>query len=335
MNHRLLLSLSLSLALGLWGCGGDDSSEPTDDSTAGGEAVEPEVEVATGPVRSYVREGDTVTMRLDMVRVRESAVSSDIGSLIRSYPTWNDLLGRSGIDPIADFERVLVTSQGAGTDDATMVIVHNLTEAQVREAVLQMSVDEGAPPQWREVDGFDVVEWPAETETPRLVVIAGPHELVVTTEAELEAVVAVAHDHRLRREADEVVEPALELADDVIATVRASEISDRFRARIQHPPDSFEVELRDDPEEPERMNLSLRGAYPDAAAAEQARAWADEQRRFYAGQMLVRAVGLNRPLEEATIAVDGVNLTIDASFTEEEVQRVLGLLAFAQVGAGQ
>jgi len=333
MNQRLLLSIVLCLVLGA--CGGEEPTEPAGDGTAGGEAVEPEPEVPTGPLRSYVREGDSVTMRLDMVRVRESAVSSDIGSLIRSYPTWNDLLGRSGIDPIEDFERVLVTSQGAGTDSATMVIVHNLTEAQVRDAVLQMSVDEGAAPDWREVDGFDVVEWPAETETPRLVVIAGPHELVVTTEAELDGVIEVAHDHRLRRSADEVLEPALQLGDDVIATVRASEISDRFRARIQHPPDSFEVELRDDPEEAERMNLSLRGAYPDAAAAEQARAWADEQRRFYAGQMLVRAVGLNRPLEEATIAVDGSDLTIDASFTEEEVQRVLGLLAFASVGAGQ
>lgn len=334
MNQRLPLSISLCLVLGLWGCGGDGSSEPPADDTAGGEVVEPQEEVPTGPIRSYVRDGDTVTMRLDMVRVRESAVSADISSLIRSYPTWSDLLGRSGIDPIEDFERVLVTSQSAGTDSATMVIVHNLTDAQVREAVLQMSVDEGAAPQWREVDGFDVVEWPAETETPRLVVIAGPHELVVTTEAELDGVVEVAHDHRLRRSADEVLEPALQLDDGVIATVRASALSDRFRARIQHPPDRFEVELRDDAEEAERMNLALRGVYPDAAAAEQARAWADEQRRFYAGQMLVRAVGLNRPLEEATIAVDGSDLTIDASFTEEEVQRVLGLLAFAQ-GTGE
>ncbi len=331
---------SLCLAA-LIGCGSSDDvvasgagGAGSDGASAGGETVAPEVEVATGPVRSYVAEEHAVVLRLDMARVRASAVSSDIASLVRSYPAWQRLLQGSGIDPVRDFDRVLVSAPTTATDSATMLIVHSLGDERVREAVLQMAVERGEQPEWRQVDGFDVVDWPADTDPPRVVVIAGPQELLVTTAAEFDAVIAVAHDHRLRRSADEVIEPALQLEDGVIALVAAGELSERMAARIEHPPQSYEVELRDHGEEAGRMTLALRAEYADAAASEAARGWVVEQRDFYAGQMLVRAVGLDRVLREATIATEGPRLVIDASFTEEEVQRVLGLLAFAQMSGG-
>ncbi|MCB9593623.1 MAG: hypothetical protein H6719_12895 [Sandaracinaceae bacterium] len=325
---------ALSLSLLLIACGGDADEPDTSADTSGGEAVVVAPEVATGPVRSYVAEDAAVTMRLDMTRVRASAVSADIASLVRAYPAWQQLLGSSGIDPVRDFDRVLVTSATTATDSGTMLIVHNLTNERVREAVLAMAVDRGARPEWRQEDGFDVVDWPAETDPPRVVVLTGAHELVVTTTAELPGILAIAHDHRLRRQADEVVEPALALEDGVIAMVHATQVSERMAARIEHPPQGFDLELRDAPGdgEEDRMTIAIRGGYADAAAAEAARAWAVQQRDFYAGQMLVRAVGLDRALRDAQITAQDSDLVIDASFTEEEVQRVLGLLAFAQIG---
>ena len=325
------------LALCLVACAGADNADgarapASGSATAGGVAAEAAPEVATGPVQSYVRDEHTVVMRLDMSRVRASAVADDIGSLVRSYPAWQRLLEGSGIDPVRDFERVLVAAETTVTDTATMLIVHNLGNARVREAVLQMAAERGEQPEWRQVDGFDVVDWPAETNTPRVVVLAGPQELIVTSPAELDAIIAVAHDHRLRRNASEVIEPALQLDDRVIATVAAQELGERMASRIEHPPESYELQLSDHAQEAGRMVLHARANYADPTAAEAARAWAVRQRDFFAGQMLVRAVGLDRVLRDAVIATDGADLLLDASFTEEEVQRVLGLLAFAQIG---
>lgn len=328
-------TLLVALSMALLACGSGEEAPAAE--TAGGEAVAPPPEVPTGPVRSYVADDDTVVMRLDMARVRASAVSADIASLVRSYPTWQQLLGSSGIDPVRDFDLVLVTAAAAqGSDSGTMLIRHRLTNERVREAVLAMAVDQGAPPEWRRVDGFDVVDWPAQTEVPRVVVITAEHELLVTTAAELDAALAVAHDHRLRREGDEVVEPALHLDDGVIASLRVDELSDRWRARVEHPPERLEAILREAPAEPggeaSRFAIDADATYADAASAEAARAWFVQQRDFYAGQMLVRAVGLDRPLRATQIVAEGEHVSLDASFTEEEVQRVLGLLAFAQVG---
>lgn len=312
-------------------CGGPEAVEPLPpEETAGAEELPPPV--PTGPPESYIADEHTVVLRVDLARVRESGLSNDIGSLIRSYPMWRDLLGTSGLDPIRDFDRVLVAAPAVVTGRSVLLIQHHLSDARIREAVLAMAVDRGARPTWRQVEGFDVVDWPADTDPPRLVVVAGPHELVVTTQEDLAMVLAVARDHALRRSADEIIEPALTLDDGVVATIVAAQMGDAIRSRLQHPPESFQLTVRDDLETPGRMLLAARGGYADTAAAEAARTYFVGQRDFYAGQMLVRAVGLDRPLREAVLTAEGPELTLDANFTEEEVQRVLGLLALGQLG---
>ena len=333
MQLKLIRGAPFVLALGLVGligCGGDETpSQPLVEATTGGEAPR---EVATGPVQSYVTDGDSVVMRIDMTRVRESSLSDDIGSLVRSYPTWRDLLGSSGIDPVRDFDHVLVAAPTAVVGRSVMVVHHNMGNARVREAVLTMAVEQNARPQWRQEDGFDVVEWPAATDPPRLVVLTGDRELVVTSLEDLPRVLGVAHDHRLRREGDETIEPTLALDDGVIATVVASELGDATRRRIQYPPDAFALELSDDPEEQGRMRIHADASYADAAAANEARGWFTRQRDYYAGQMLVRAVGLDRPLREAVIEGEGSHVDLRATFTEEEIERVLGLVALGGLG---
>lgn len=323
---RPLLALLL-----LFGCAGNDAeaAEPVVEETAGAE-VEPEPEVPTGPTLSYVDPSYSVVMRLDMERVRASSLSREISAQVRGYETWRNLLGASGIDPVRDFDRVLATAPGSVVGESILLVRHHLTNAQVRESVLNMSVERSERPAWRQMDGFDVVDWPADTDPPRVVVLTAENELVVCTPSMVERVIEVAHDHRLRREADETVEPELQLAERVIATVNVSELTETTRSRIQHPPDAFEVELTDDAEEQGRLHIRANGQYADAAQAEAARAYFADQRDFYAGQMLVRAVGLDRPLREAEITAEGPTLNARASFTEEEVERVLGLLAAMQ-----
>ncbi|MGE0786125.1 MAG: hypothetical protein AB7S26_10580 [Sandaracinaceae bacterium] len=325
------------LAALAFGCGGSesDAEEATGAGSAGGEEVAREVPV--GDPRSYVDEGDTVVMRVDMSRVRTSSLASEISGQLRAYETWQRLLGSSGIDPVRDFDRVLATAPGTLADDSILLVRHHLGAERIRQAVLEMSVSRGTRPAWRQVDGFDVAEWPAEIDPPRLVVITADDELVVTTEPLLDRVIAVAHDHRLRRETDgdptASYEPALALEERTIATVTASSLTDRTRSRIQHPPDAFDATLADDPAERGRVHITASGRYPTAEEAEAARSYFVGERDFYAGQMLVQAVGLDRPIREAEITRAGETLAVHASFTEEEAQRAFTLLsAFQQFG---
>lgn len=326
-TRTLLVALTLALAA----CGGDRESStvvtPVAD-TAGAETVAPPPPV--GPPESYVGAHHRVVARIDMEAVRRSSLSADIGSMVRSYPTWQQLLGSSGIDPVRDFDAVLVAAPGVIADQSTLFIRHHLGSAHIREAVLGMAVDRSERSSWREVDGFPVVDWPADTRVPRVVVLTAENELVVTTPDELERVLAVARDHAARREGDAVVEPALVLEPGLIATVAAEEVGEGGQ-RMRFPPDAFQVTVREDPEQPNGILLIAHGTYADADAAAQARSYYSERRDFYAGQMLVRAVGLDRPLRAATIAGEGNIVDVSAAISEEELRRMLGLLSLGQL----
>jgi hypothetical protein len=314
----------------LAGCGGAaEAPAPvvTEPTTGGEQAARP-----TGPPASYVADDHQVVVRIDMEAVRSSALSADIGSLVRSYPTWRDLLGSSGIDPIRDFDRVLLAAPAVVSDRSIIVVRHHLGNARVRDAVLQMASQRGQRPTWRDTEGFPVVEWPAQTAVPRLVVLTSDQELVVTTPDDLERVLTVARDHAARREGDATIEPALQLEQGLIATIVADAMGETGRMRLRHPPEAFSVTVREDGAQQGRILLAAQGRYPNDDAAEQARRYFAEQRDFYAGQMLVRAVGLDRVLREANIAASGSTLDVSASLTEEEIQRVLGLFALGQIG---
>jgi hypothetical protein len=321
---------ALVCALGLIGCGG---AAPRTETAAVVQAPRARPR-STGPVQSYVGDGDTVIVRIDLERVRSSSLSNDIASLVNSYPMWRELLGSSGIDPVRDFDRVLVAAPEAIADRSVLLIRHHLTNARIREAVLQLAVERGQQPEWETVDGFQVVHWPAQTEVPRIVVLTGEHELVVTTDADLNRVIAVAGDHAGRRSGDELIEPALALEEGTIATIVASDLGEGSGRRLRYPPDAFNVSIRETAAEERRIELSAQGIYADAGAADTARRYFSEQRDFYAGQMLVRAVGLDRPLREAQIGGEGNVVQVSASLTEEEIERVLGLVALGQMGGG-
>ncbi len=323
MPIRALLVSAVLLAA----CGGEGPREAEPAPTAGGEAIA-EPPRPTGPPATYVGAEHRVVVRVDMEAVRSSALSADIASLVRSYPTWRELLGSSGIDPVRDFDAVLVAAPALISDRAVLVIRHHLGNARIREAVLSMAVERGERPAWREVEGFSVVDWPAETDVPRVVVLTAENELVVATPDELEQVIAVARDHAARREGDACIEPALQIDDGIIATVVADEVGESA-SRMRYPPESFRVTVRRS-----EGGLSLRasGTYGDANAADQARRYYTRQRDHYAGQMLVRAVGLDRPLREAIIAGEGEVLDFQGSFTEDELRSVLGILALGQLG---
>ena len=297
-TRALLVSAALLAA-----CGGEASEAAAPSASAGGEAEAAPAPRPTGPPESYVAPDHRVVVRIDMEAVRGSALATDIGSLVRSYPMWRTLLGASGIDPVRDFDAVLVAAPAVIADQSVIVIRHHLGNARIREAVLAMSVDRGARPEWREVEGFSVVDWPAETEIPRVVVLTAENELVVTTPDGLDRVVAVARDHAARRETPSepvTIEPALQLEDGLIANIVADEVGESGQ-RMRYPPEAFQVAVRQDGEQEGRVVLTAIGTYADDAAADEARRYYTGQRDFYAGQMMVRMVALDRPLREAEL----------------------------------
>jgi hypothetical protein len=276
---------------------------------------------------SYVAEGDTIVLRLDMDRIRNSSLADEISVWLEGNETWGAALSWAGIDPVQDFDLLLAVAPTSDPAESVVFARHRLTSDRIRSAVGRLKSD-GVAVAWRQVQGFDAARIPVGSADARVVVLTAPDELVVTSPALFDRVLRVASDQRDRRVGDELVEPALAFENGTIATVVAHRLNRWARERIPDPPpEAVDLRVTDDAQAQGRVHVHANGTYRDPAAAAAAGNALTERRDFYASHMLVTATGLNGPIGESEIQADGNELDVRSSFTEGDIERVIGMVA--------
>jgi hypothetical protein len=310
------------------GAGGErDASEGS--TSAGGERASA---IPSGPPPSYLAAGTKVVGRIDVARIRRSPLAPDIASALRSSATWQALAGSSGLDPVQDLDAILIGGDAVYTDRRVVVLRHPRTEAEVRDRILRMAVDRGAQPVWRDLGGgLAATSWPMEgSSVPVSLVITGEHELVLAPDDELDRIASVARDHAARRQGRDVaIEPHL-------ADFRATEIGTftfdvplPARQGYPEPPARSRFALDEGPTG-EAM-ISAHAEFDTEAQAIAAEQYVSQQAQYWSQQMMVRAIGMHRPLEQARIVRQGEQLDLATSLTAEELRRALGLMALSQL----
>lgn len=338
----------LAFSLGCAQQSAQQPEPPPTEPTSGGEQG---TRTDTPPL-SYLPPGTTVIARVDFTRLRQSAIAADVSSAIRASETFQQLAGGSGLDPVQELDSMLIGADALYTDRRIVVMRHQRTDAEIRARVLALAVDRGASPEWQEVNGVAAIGWPLEPTaarvasaglaatdphpvTPYLLVITGAHELVLAPSDELPRIAEVARDHAARRGAElhRVVEPALNAMRPLELGTASMSTPPPGRAGYPEPPQSFRLVL--DHDETGDLHVALDSQFATEQEASAAERWLMERIAFYAGQMMVRAMGMNRPLEEAQLAREGTRLDLRTRLTTEELRRVFGLLALSQMSASR
>ena len=85
---------------------GTDAGTDADADADEVEAVAPST--LAGPSR--IPPGAQLALRVDMKRVRASPLAPDVTRFLQGVPDWQLLLAGSGIDPVADLDRLLVAT---------------------------------------------------------------------------------------------------------------------------------------------------------------------------------------------------------------------------------
>ena len=319
---RKLLVVLLG-ALSLVACGGP-AEEAGGDETVGGEVAGP-----VGPPPTFLPAASKVRMRLDMARVRRSETGPDISSAIRATETWQQLAGSSGLDPVADVDAVLVGADGLYAERRTVVLRHPHTDAELRDRVMQMAMARGAQAVWTEVDGIATTPLPIDLRVEHTLLLTASHEVVITPTDDVARVVEIALDHRARRTSpEEIIEPNLALAAGEILT--ASIEDPPAREGYPTPPRVMHVAATED-EASARVILQVMADFATEADAVAARSYFEGQGQYYAQQLMVRAIGMHRPIEAARWTQAGEHLEVTTDLTQDEVRRVLGLMALSQM----
>ncbi|MBK8409808.1 MAG: hypothetical protein IPL19_17735 [Sandaracinaceae bacterium] len=172
-----------------------------------------------GPAR--IPAGAQLALRLDMGRLRQSAVANEVRALIAAVPDWQELLGGSGIDPLNDLERVLIATPNRYRSRILVAGRHVHDEAFTRAAVDRMADARGTQATWATQDGVQVAPWANEGNTPRVLAMLSPQHFTISRSEDLAVALAMTEARAARGGEAEGLEEAV--GPDVLLSMGPNE----------------------------------------------------------------------------------------------------------------
>ncbi len=283
-----------------------------------------------GDEDSTLPAGAQIAIRIDMARVRSSALNDDIRRLMAAIPDWQLLLDGSGIDPIDDLDRLLIASPNLQRSQMVLAGRHaHPDEGQqyVRDVVARFAAARGVEATWTQRHGVPVAPWPNEDATERVVAIVGPRHFVIARPQDLPTILAIAlaREQAGEEEGEDEVERVsgpdalLSMGPEEAFSVEVEGARNFVRGRIQHIPERLRIAVS---EEPDKAVLKGRARYEDEATAAAALTYWEGQRDRYSRALLVG--GYVRGLE---LAADGRHVTIEHRLSFGQARL---LISFAQ-----
>ncbi|KPK52213.1 MAG: hypothetical protein AMJ63_10030 [Myxococcales bacterium SG8_38_1] len=148
------------------------------------------VSTLDGPSR--LPPGAHLALRIDMKRVRESPLGPDVTHFLRGVPDWQLILDGSGIDPVADLDRLLVATPNLERSKLVLAGKHRRDATFARGSVKRLARARGKSVRWKSRYGVPTAPWLNQDQTPRTIALLSPHHFSITRRQDLQRVLALA-----------------------------------------------------------------------------------------------------------------------------------------------
>jgi hypothetical protein len=294
--------------------------------------VQPEPEPAPAPsagaLTSFAPKGAQLALRLDLDRVRGTALSADTAALLATLPDVRLLLEGSGVNPLRDLSRLFLASPDLQRSHVVMAGRYVGDESLPRSAVEKLAHMRGLPASWRQLRGIPVAPWHNADATARVLALVGPHLFAITREEDLKRVLSVARVMARRKHAAEssdanAAQALVSMADHELLGVSIENARSFVRGpHADQAPERFEMSVLQS--QPDSIEVDSRAEFSNAEQAEAARRFWNDVRERYASHALVALVGLSGVLRDTRLAVHGTQLEAHSSLPISRARLLLG-----------
>jgi hypothetical protein len=293
----------------------------------GGDAM-PLVVSDAGPVGARLPPGAQIALRVDMARIRESAIAEDVRTLLAAIPDWKALLDGSGIDPLSQLERLLIMTPNLQREKVALAGRYVGGREVVDSAVRSLAEARGVTATWSTKRGIAIAPWANADSTPRVIALVGPAHFTISREEDLERVLSIAAARAQKGRPKGAQQPPGSVADALLAMEDGEGLSlevegvEQFVRRARR---GIPIRLRVSAVQRGETSLVLRGllAYADQDAASDALDFWQQARDRYARNALVNLLGLGGVLQAAELGRDGADLRITLMLTVEQTRLIL------------
>lgn len=343
---RRVAALAALAAPSLAACAGDTPPEPAaapaaaSPITAGGDAARPAADPGPPPPEGPLLATDRYPFRarIDFRHVRGNPLEPELRRFLGLLPPWRRFQESTGLDPIAEIDRIAVGSPGERSTRWLLLAQSAADPAKLREAVARYAEGLGAELSWARRGDRDVARFAVDADDPRELVVLregwialGPADATGRVEALVDAGRDTLVDGTPMPWSPEAPLVAGEPRTGLLAEGRPS-TAFGDDGRGPHTPELFRIvgRIGDDG----GLDLRWHGVYPNVEDADAARSYWEERRAAMASDTLVKMLGFADPFRDAEWRQDGAELEFRLALTLRQASLLLRFLAPMLSGTG-
>jgi hypothetical protein len=295
------------------------------DADAGTDLVPIAAPTLTGPSR--IPPGAQLALRVDMKRVRESPLAGDVTSFLSGVPDWQLLLDGSGIDPVADLDRLLVATPNLQRSKLALAGRNRHGERFARESVQRLARSRGQSVRWRQRYGVPTAPWYNLDDTPRTIALLSPHHFSITRRQDLGRILAMTKARELRSADKEGLIAArgpdalLSMGPDEVISLEIEGVHQFVIGSRQHIPVRLRVAVRDTGAG--EAAVSILATYASQEDARAASIYWKKVTTFYSQQLIMTIAGFGKTLRRMDLKPDDGRIQVSFTLNADQIRFIL------------
>ena len=309
----------------------DSDSEPEPDTeTDAGAEVGTGTDIVSPPTLagpSRIPPGAQLALRIDMKRVRESPLAPDVTAFLRGVPDWQLLLEGSGIDPVADLDRLLVATPNLQRSKLVLAGRHRRDESFARDSAKRLARSRGKPVRWRRLYGVSAAPWYNRDHTPRTIALLSAHHFSITRRQDLQRVLAMTNARELRDAKKEGLVAArgpdalLSMGPDEVISLEIEGVHHFVIGRIKHVPIRLRLAVRETG--PDEATVRVMAVYASENDARAASIYWKKVAAFYSQQLIMTLAGFGKTLRRMDLEPQEDRIQLSFTLDADQIRFIL------------
>ncbi len=290
----------------------------------------------SGPSR--IPPGAQLALRVDLRRVRESPLGPDVTAFLQGVPDWQLLLDGSGIDPVADLDRLLVATPNLQRSKLVLAGLHRRGEGFARKSVKRLARSRGKSVRWQRRFGVPTAAWHNLDQTPRTIALLSSKHFSISRKQDLGRVLAMAKARELRDSKKEGLIAArgpdalLSMGPDEAISLEVEGVHRFVIGSIRHVPIRVRLAVRETGAD--EATVSVLATYESDELAKEASVYWKRVATFYSQQLIMSLAGFGKTLRRMDFAPQENRIQVSFKLNADQIRFILSYAEGRLRGSG-
>jgi len=318
------------------GADADAGADTDADTDADADADAVSAPALEGPSR--LPPGAQLALRIDMKRVRESPLGPDVTQFLRGVPDWQLILAGSGIDPVADLDRLLVATPNLQRSKLVLAGKHRHDAGFVHQSVKRLARSRGKGVRWTRRYGVPTAAWHNRDQTRRVIALLSAQHFSITRGQDLQRVLALAQTRELRDAKKEGLLAAhgsdalLSMGPEEALALEVEGVHRFVIGSVKNVPLRLRVAVRETG--PNEATVSALATYSTAREAQEAAAYWKKVSTFYSKQLILTLAGFGKTLRRMDFQTEEERVSVAFKLNADQIRFILSYAEGRLRGSG-